>query len=260
LNDFNGKEFQIEIDDAYQFKIGDISSYGTYTSNHSCGYGNQIFAPLNLTFQSFEESIKQPEIVIFDFGEDGRDQQVILAFLSLMKYLDVHSDLSSNISYDDLLQFAQEINSTHSLVEEIDENILKPFPQQTNAVISPLAAIYGGIVGQEILKAISIKFTPIFQFLCIGAIEALPKNPQVSLKYDRYDPYRRVFGNDQIEVIHKLRYFLLGAGALGCEFLKDWAMMGVATEGYGRIIVTDVDQIEKSNLTRGLLFRNKDID
>jgi hypothetical protein len=39
------------------------------------GYGNQVFAPLNL---SFEESIKEPKIIIFDFGSIGLDQQVIL--------------------------------------------------------------------------------------------------------------------------------------------------------------------------------------
>jgi ubiquitin-activating enzyme E1 len=91
----------------------------------------------------------------------------------------------------------------------------------------------------------------------MGAIEAIPSNPQVLLKNDRYDPYRRVFGNAQVEAMHRLRYFLLGAGALGCEILKNWAMMGVATEG--KITLTDMDQIEKSNLCRQFLFRNKDI-
>jgi ubiquitin-activating enzyme E1 len=163
LIDFNGRKFPVEVIDAHQFKIGDVSSYGTYTSIHSCGYGNQVFAPLTLNFKSFEEAIKQPEFVMFDFGAEDRDQQVILAFLALMKYIDLHPGLPSDVSFDDIFQFAQEINSIYSIVEEIDENILKPFSQQTNAVISPLAAAYGGIVGQEILKAVSNKFTPIFQ-------------------------------------------------------------------------------------------------
>ena len=39
-------------------------------------------------------------------------------------------------------------------------------------------------------------------------------------------------------------------GALGCEFLKDLALMGVACGGAGHLTVTDDDVIEKSNLTR----------
>jgi ubiquitin-activating enzyme E1 len=54
-----------------------------------------------------------------------------------------------------------------------------------------------------------------------------------------------------------LRYFMIGAGALGCEQLKNWAMMGVGTTG--QIWVTDMDQIERSNLNRQFLFRDSDI-
>jgi ubiquitin-activating enzyme E1 len=60
-----------------------------------------------------------------------------------------------------------------------------------------------------------------------------------------------------------LKLFLVGAGALGCEFLKNFAMMGVAAADccsgggkQGEITVTDDDVIEKSNLSRQFLFRN----
>lgn len=56
----------------------------------------------------------------------------------------------------------------------------------------------------------------------------------------------------------------MGAGALGCEFLKNFACMGVACElpggaGVGEVTVTDDDVIEKSNLSRQFLFRDWDI-
>jgi len=36
------------------------------------------------------------------------------------------------------------------------------------------------------------------------------------------------------ERIGKLNYFLIGAGAIGCEMLKNWAMMGISCdEDYG---------------------------
>ena len=51
----------------------------------------------------------------------------------------------------------------------------------------------------------------------------------------------------------------VGAGAIGCELLKNWAMMGVGVGDNGHIIVTDMDVIEKSNLNRQFLFRPWDV-
>lgn len=54
--------------------------------------------------------------------------------------------------------------------------------------------------------------------------------------------------------------FQVGAGAIGCELLKNWAMMGVGTGDEGKIFVTDMDVIEKSNLNRQFLFRAWDVN
>ena len=53
--------------------------------------------------------------------------------------------------------------------------------------------------------------------------------------------------------------FLVGAGALGCEFIKNFAMMGLGTGVHGQTTITDDDVIEKSNLSRQFLFRDWDI-
>ncbi len=47
----------------------------------------------------------------------------------------------------------------------------------------------------------------------------------------------------------------MGAGAIGCEILKNFAMMGVGAGEGGTVYVTDMDIIEKSNLNRQFLFR-----
>jgi ubiquitin-activating enzyme E1 len=53
---------------------------------------------------------------------------------------------------------------------------------------------------------------------------------------------------------------LVGSGAIGCEMLKNWAMIGLGTGEQGQIFVTDMDTIEKSNLNRQFLFRSHDIE
>ncbi|KAJ1898832.1 E1 ubiquitin-activating protein, partial [Kickxella alabastrina] len=53
--------------------------------------------------------------------------------------------------------------------------------------------------------------------------------------------------------------FLVGSGAIGCERLKNWAMMGIASGPNGVIHITDMDTIEKSNLNRQFLFRPSDV-
>uniref|UniRef100_A0A0E0R346 THIF-type NAD/FAD binding fold domain-containing protein n=1 Tax=Oryza rufipogon TaxID=4529 RepID=A0A0E0R346_ORYRU len=55
------------------------------------------------------------------------------------------------------------------------------------------------------------------------------------------------------------KIFMVGSGALGCEFLKNLALMGISCNQNGKLIVTDDDVIEKSNLSRQFLFRDWNI-
>ncbi len=80
------------------------------------------------------------------------------------------------------------------------------------------------------------------------------------MKGDKNDSVRVIFGNDMVGKLAKLNYFLVGAGAIGCEVLKNWSLIGLGEKSAGgKILVTDMDRIEKSNLSRQLLFRSSDI-
>jgi molybdopterin/thiamine biosynthesis adenylyltransferase len=60
-------------------------------------------------------------------------------------------------------------------------------------------------------------------------------------------------GWSQKRLIHA-RILVAGAGALGNEVLKSLALLGI-----GHLSVVDLDDIEESNLSRCVLFRDKDI-
>lgn len=124
-------------------------------------------------------------------------------------------------------------------------------------MVSPICTLIGGIVAQEVLKACSGKFMPIKQWFYFDAIETLPDNilpmEEVTPVGCRYDSQIEVYGRTMQESIAKLNMFLVGAGAIGCEMIKVWAMMGMCVSGVAHI--TDMDLIEKSNLSRQFLFR-----
>lgn len=52
---------------------------------------------------------------------------------------------------------------------------------------------------------------------------------------------------------------MVGAGALGCEFLKAYALMGIACGPKGLITCTDNDNIKISNLNWQFLFWQNDV-
>ena len=75
----------------------------------------------------------------------------------------------------------------------------------------------------------------------------------------RYDDLASIFGWNFVEKLGNLKYFLVGCGALGCEFLKNFALNGICCGKEGMLVVTDADRIELSNLTRQFLFRETNV-
>jgi ubiquitin-activating enzyme E1 len=163
-----------------------------------------------------------------------------------------------------VVELTKEILGTYADAPEIDEKLIQELSFQATGYISPMCALFGGIAAQEVLKSVSCKFGPIQQYMYFDSLESLPTSVErteetCKPRGTRYDGQIAVFGADFQDKIANVKQFLVGAGAIGCEMLKNWALMGLGTGPNGKITVTDMDQIEKSNLNRQFLFRNTDV-
>ena len=69
---------------------------------------------------------------------------------------------------------------------------------------------------------------------------------------DRFHRFKLIGWWDQARLA-RAKVLVIGAGALGNEIVKNLAMLGV-----GNVLIADLDRIENSNLSRSILYREKD--
>lgn len=256
---------KIVVKGPYTFSIGDVSDLGAYQGG---GIFTQVKMPKFIDFQPLSEQIKQPELVESDFAKLDRPQQLHIGIQALHKFAEVHERQLPRPHNDndaqEVVKIANELAAATTDKPELDEKLIKELSYQARGDLNALAAFFGGIAAQEVLKAVSGKFKPVHQWMYFDSLESLPTSTTRSEESckplgTRYDGQIAVFGKEFQEKISNVTQFLVGAGAIGCETLKNWAMMGLGTGSKGMIYVTDMDQIEKSNLNRQFLFRPKDV-
>ena len=257
-----GQSRPIKVVGPYSFSIEDTTHYSNYTGG---GRFRQVKLDQTICFQSLVHQLGNPDFLISpDMSKFDHPAQLHCYYQALSLFQsefghdprpDVNSDIHS------VLDLTKKVASSSKLNPEIKDSLILSLARGASAVIAPMAAALGGIVGQEVMKAVSGKFMPIRQFLYFDVVECLPENlPAEEYKQtgSRYDDYIAVFGKTIQQQVEKLSFFLVGAGAIGCEMLKNWALMGLGTSN-ASVVVTDMDTIEKSNLSRQFLFRNSDV-
>ena len=256
MEGINGAEFAITRKGKYAFSIGDTSNLSPYQRG---GIAVQVKQPKLLDFRSLRDTLNEPgEIMMSDFAKFDRPPFLHLLFHAIQLFRSRNAGAyPSGADMAAVQSIITELNPD-GLV--IDEFVQREVVRCAAAVLSPVAAIFGGITGQEVIKAITGKFSPIFQWFYMDALECVPKvvPADAVATAGRYSSQELVFGQAYQKVLGDLNVFLVGSGALGCEFLKAFACMGVACSA-GSVTVTDDDQIEKSNLSRQFLFRNSDV-
>jgi ubiquitin-activating enzyme E1 len=255
---------KVTVKGPYTFSIGDVSAVGQYKRG---GLFQQVKMPKFVDFKPMSAALKTPEFLISDYAKFDRPQQLHIGFQALYAFAEQHGHLPRPQNNEDaaiVFGSAKAFAEQEKLDVELDEKLLRELSYQAQGDLSPMAAFFGGLAAQEVLKAVSGKFHPIVQWLYFDSLESLPTNFARSEELckpanSRYDGQIAVFGREFQEKLSNVNEFLVGAGAIGCEMLKNWAMIGLATGPTGKISVTDMDSIEKSNLNRQFLFRPKEV-
>jgi len=264
MTQLNGCEpRKVTVKGPYTFTIGDTTSFDDYVSG---GLFTQVKMPKDIAFKTLKQSLKEPEYFMTDFAKFDRPATLHVGFQALSSFADQHGRLPSPRHEHDakqVVEIAQKIKADLGLEDELDEKVITELAYQSQGELSPMCAVIGGFVAQEVLKACSAKFHPMVQNMYFDSLESMPDQipteDECAPVGNRYDGQIAVFGKTFQKKIQETREFLVGSGAIGCEMLKNWSMMGLGSAGDGCIQVTDLDTIEKSNLNRQFLFRAKDL-
>lgn len=260
---------EIKVCSPYTFSICDTSGFSEYERG---GTATEVKQPCILKFKPLHEALLDHQLLtVTDFGKISKHQTLHLAFQALHSFVKKEKHLPHPRSQSDadvLLAIVRGLNTAANL-EQLDEAVVRNLSYTARGDLAPINAFIGGVAAQEVIKACSAKFTPLQQWLYIDALECLPEDADegegqlaecsFSLKGTRYDGQIAVFGSAFQEMLGRQKYFLVGAGAIGCELLKNFALIGLGAGKGGHITVTDMDSIERSNLNRQFLFRSQDI-
>ena len=244
----------------------DSSNYEDYVQG---GVIEEVSFDINIHNKELEKMINIPK-QCESINPLDKELNLHLAFLSLHDFYEIYQKLPEN-KLDD-------INNIFLIVKNIMENnkgkdegnwlrnitinkeFLSDIFKYSKSQISPICSYGGGIVSQEIIKYIGI-YNTINQWFRAEFLSILDKNVNHNnaIKGTRYEDQLSIFGDETQKKLENLNIFMIGAGAVGCELLKNFAMMGICTNPDSLLTITDHDRIEKSNLSRQFLFGEKDI-
>jgi ubiquitin-activating enzyme E1 len=219
--------------------------------------------PQTIKFKSLKNNVSNIDYVFADTSVPyERSSDLHILHQAYNEYIESQSDTPRAWSNVDFELFKNNIKSWDSKSDEF-KILAKKFCFTIRGDILPIGSIIGAVCAQEVLKALGKKYSPITQWYymdyydLIEDSEIIEFKDSYSKKYkskSKYEGVINVFGKELFEKIQNTIPFIIGSGAIGCEIIKNLGMLGVKN-----MYLTDMDHIEKSNLSRQFLFNDNDI-
>ncbi|XP_072731755.1 ubiquitin-like modifier-activating enzyme 7 [Ciconia boyciana] len=253
----------VHVLDAFRLEIGDTSTFSPYRCG---GLVSQVRLPQVHSCEPLRQALAEPRIQVASPEELPRSRSLHAAFQALHAFRGEQGRLPRPRALADTERVLELARSLGAQQGPLDEDVVRAFASVSAGDLCPVAAVVGALAAQEVLKAITRKFLPLDQWLYFDALECLALEGAMQLTEEdcaprgsRYDGQIAVFGNAFQEQLGRQKYLVVGAGAIGCELLKNFAMMGLAAGPGGDLTVTDMDTVALSNLHRQFLYRSADI-
>ncbi|CAL8331686.1 unnamed protein product [Merluccius merluccius] len=261
MQELNGTARPVTVLSPHSFSIEDTSHLRPYAHG---GFFVLVKTPKTFSFETMEKQLCDPQVLIPDFSKPEAPLQIHAAMLALDTFQEQQGRMPNIGCLQDaevLVKLTEEVNGRLKNKAPVNTELVRCLSRTARGALPPLAAAVGGLASQEALKALTGKFSPLQQWFYLDAIELVRPLQSLSAEEfasrgDRYDGLRACIGESMCLELHKLRVFMVGCGAIGCEMLKNFALLGVGlAKCSGEVCITDPDLIEKSNLNRQFLFR-----
>jgi len=241
------------------FYIGNISGLGSYSGG---GIGVQVKLTKKASYKSLRDQIDNPsfETGVANMPQLGEEGKVHLAWLAIQTFKGKFGRYPKYLDTKDAeacVKIAKDSKAAKNLFS-FDDAFIQKMAMFCQTETNALASIAGGIVAQEVMKYTG-KYTPIKQWIHYHSMQLIDTKKAGKPIGSRYDHYLSLFGESFVKSAKEAKFFLVGCGALGCEFLKNIALTGLGCSEKGEVHITDDDIIELSNLSRQFLFRRRHI-
>ncbi|KAJ7376609.1 Ubiquitin-like modifier-activating enzyme 6 [Desmophyllum pertusum] len=154
----NGSEQTVKVLSPYAFSICDTTGpeYETYQYG---GIARQVKT------ESLETQLSKPDILTADLSKMEVPLQLHFGIHALHLFEEQYGRLPEIRSSSDatkLYELAKSLNEKAATkADSLDEKLLLHLAFTSRGCFPPLAASLGGIVGQEVLKALTGKYTPL---------------------------------------------------------------------------------------------------
>lgn len=283
MTELNDQKFKVTVLSPYSFSIGDTREFSKYTRQ---GIAEQVKVPFPVKFKSLADALNHPLVegvnemidADLDFENMGKPYQYHFILKQVLEWFNAHKRLPALLDETDAKNFDALCNQKLDMlkskmkeegenknpadqIESLPANLAKRIALFGRCNLTPFCSFWGGIVAQEIVKYTG-KFNPIRPWFYYDTFTfVLPEEDTIQRKVIENSRYRdqiALIGEEAHKKLENLDLFMVGAGALGCEYMKQFALMGIGC-GSGRVEVTDDDNIEVSNLNRQFLFRREHV-
>ncbi len=260
--------------------LPEVKHYKSLKERFEIPYDYYIDKEINKLYDNYIGKIIEDKTCLDCDDEEniGKNEILFITFKIIMDFYEKNNRLPELNNLDDAKEINQKTFELYNKLKkqkiewfenavEYNENISTNISKWAKAEIPCITAFLGGIVAQEIIK-VTGKYFPIDQWKIFDFLNFSPtfSDERVNSENSRYSDQISIFGQELVNKIKNTKVLVAGAGALGCEIIKNLSLLGVGAKNNKEkvcdnqnVVVVDNDLIELSNLNRQFLFHKENI-